>query len=309
MKFAKYLQNEAVPEWRKAYINYKQGKKYLKAIERTLDQIEADAQAEAEVEETGTYAAENNRIPSHMLQINDLERKVLASDQLSLPLQYDPSPPLSSLPLLPPESFPTGLPNTGASTPILSGKHGRTRNYSAIVISPPPTKPTFSLSEGTGFSQDSIDTDNRSRPIEPTMLNDSSQMEVPSSGQNLRRLIKSASSGSRFSHAALSRGSRFFKSISRRFTIISPHLDIPLRTRAIQIDDGDIHNVLEQLLPEERAFFQFLDSQLEIVNNFYREKELEAVAKLKVIKQQLYVANEWQRRYDDKMVPVIINTT
>ncbi|OZJ01989.1 hypothetical protein BZG36_04689 [Bifiguratus adelaidae] len=32
MKFAKYLESEAIPEWRKAYINYKGLKKWLKAI-------------------------------------------------------------------------------------------------------------------------------------------------------------------------------------------------------------------------------------------------------------------------------------
>ncbi|KAF9135517.1 hypothetical protein BGX30_011523, partial [Mortierella sp. GBA39] len=39
MKFAKQLQEEVVPEWRKAYMNYKQGKKYLKAIDAALDQL------------------------------------------------------------------------------------------------------------------------------------------------------------------------------------------------------------------------------------------------------------------------------
>lgn len=34
MKFAKYLEAESVPEWRKAYINYKGLKKRLKAIEK-----------------------------------------------------------------------------------------------------------------------------------------------------------------------------------------------------------------------------------------------------------------------------------
>lgn len=32
------------------------------------------------------------------------------------------------------------------------------------------------------------------------------------------------------------------------------------------------------------------------------DRELEAVTKLKVIKQQLFVANEWKRRYDIKKV-------
>ncbi|KAI9486317.1 MAG: SPX domain-containing protein [Benjaminiella poitrasii] len=34
MKFAKYLESESIPEWRKAYINYKGLKKRLKAIEK-----------------------------------------------------------------------------------------------------------------------------------------------------------------------------------------------------------------------------------------------------------------------------------
>ena len=34
MKFAKYLEDQSVPEWRKAYINYKGLKKRLKQIEK-----------------------------------------------------------------------------------------------------------------------------------------------------------------------------------------------------------------------------------------------------------------------------------
>jgi hypothetical protein len=34
MKFAKYLESESIPEWRKAYIDYKGLKKKLKAIEK-----------------------------------------------------------------------------------------------------------------------------------------------------------------------------------------------------------------------------------------------------------------------------------
>lgn len=34
MKFSKYLEGQSVPEWRKAYINYKGLKKKLKQVER-----------------------------------------------------------------------------------------------------------------------------------------------------------------------------------------------------------------------------------------------------------------------------------
>jgi SPX domain protein involved in polyphosphate accumulation len=40
MKFAKYLESQSIPEWRRAYINYKALKKRLKAIEKVkLKQI------------------------------------------------------------------------------------------------------------------------------------------------------------------------------------------------------------------------------------------------------------------------------
>jgi SPX domain protein involved in polyphosphate accumulation len=34
MKFSKYLESQSVPEWRKAYINYKGLKQKLKQVER-----------------------------------------------------------------------------------------------------------------------------------------------------------------------------------------------------------------------------------------------------------------------------------
>jgi SPX domain protein involved in polyphosphate accumulation len=34
MKFAKYLETQSIPEWRKAYIDYKSLKKKLKVIEK-----------------------------------------------------------------------------------------------------------------------------------------------------------------------------------------------------------------------------------------------------------------------------------
>jgi len=99
------------------------------------------------------------------------------------------------------------------------------------------------------------------------------------------------------------------------------------------VEGNSIDSVMDQLLDEEKDFFKFLDEQLQMVDHFYKgsnglgvdrnrlqlfscaisdhfpgnikiiiEKELEAVTKLKVIKQQLYVASEWKRLYDERMV-------
>ncbi|KAI7823879.1 SPX domain-containing protein [Gamsiella multidivaricata] len=287
MKFAKYLQDEVVPEWRKAYINYKQGKKLLKAIEHALDQLEAEA----------FIQAENSKLPAYLLDAADLGGRVMSSSDHSPTIQYNPqlssfSSPSGTTPqtINSSENSPNATTTTSAATPILSRNRGHARNYSTIQISPPPppaSAPVDNDRSGHGGS---------------TLCEHSET--TSSSGTTPGHPLKTSktdSNVSQFSQAARSQGAHLLKHISRRFTIIAP-VEAPVRTRTIQVDENDFDSVLEQLLPEEKIFFQFLDSQLEMVNKFYREKELEAVTKLRVVKQQLYVANEWKRRYDEKMV-------
>ncbi|KAG0342619.1 hypothetical protein BG000_003226 [Podila horticola] len=92
------------------------------------------------------------------------------------------------------------------------------------------------------------------------------------------------------------KNSQVFKALTRRFTLAN--LPEHMSPRRIIVENNDLEAVRDQLMPEEKAFFDFMDDQLEMVDTFYKDKELEAVTKLKVIKQQLFVANEWKRRYD-----------
>ncbi|KAF9191532.1 hypothetical protein BGZ50_009299 [Haplosporangium sp. Z 11] len=286
MKFAKYLQNEAVPEWRKAYINYKQGKKYLKAIERALDLLEAEV-------EVADDAAQDT---------------VVVHDQLS-PIQYYqqnqtlPVPP--SLP--PPKRTLTQESSTSTTTtPIITRSRGHGRNYSAIIIPPHPSTTAAAESPASlpappnsNSLQGSTVADEGRLGAGESTVHEDGEAVVQKRPQPPR---KSSSTGFPFVQAR-THSTQFLKNISRRFTLINP-TELPLRSRSIQVDDTSIDAILDQLLPEERVFFHFLDTQLEMVNNFYRDKELEAVTKLRVIKQQLYVANEWKRRYDERMAKV-----
>ncbi|KAG0308115.1 hypothetical protein BGZ98_009011, partial [Dissophora globulifera] len=295
MKFAKYLQDEVVPEWRKAYINYKQGKKHLKAIDQALDLLETNA----------LLIAENSRIPTFLLETTDLQEQ---SDPSSGPQYYHSQQhqqqQLSTSPTTVPRQTPAGSTPVGfgsnASTPILSRKRGHARNYSTIIAAPSqdPESSAISLPNSADRQSSSPIEDDRSGMGGATLYDAGSTIVPPTPRPGIA--TRTDSTGSQFGWTARAQSAQILKNISRRFTMIVP-LDAPVRTRSIQVDDASIDNVLDQLLPEERVFFQFLDSQLEMVNTFYREKELEAVTKLKVIKQQLYVANEWKRRYDDKM--------
>ncbi|KAF9902095.1 hypothetical protein EC991_005301 [Linnemannia zychae] len=294
MKFAKYLQEEVVPEWRKAYINYKQGKKYLKAIERVLDELDLQAAQELETQQAHEALQDTlSPLPTLIQQQQQLQQRTTADHPSSNETE----------------------PESTASTPIMSRRRGSGRNYSSINFLPPlgnasTTSPLGKKRQGDALSTTMMmgEEENRSALGGRTLNGDEhdgddeeedTRTVYPKKDfDGLRQSL--GSTAFQFGQTARSQSTQLLKNLSRRFTIIGPS-EIPVRVRSIQIDDNSIDNILSQLLPEEQVFFQFLDSQLELVNNFYQEKELEAVTKLKVIQQQLFVASQWKRRYDDHM--------
>ncbi|KAG0914400.1 hypothetical protein G6F33_004285 [Rhizopus arrhizus] len=83
MKFSKYLENQSVPEWRKAYICYKGLKKDLKAVERFRKSKERKAASYLE------HYFQNLNQPSHVPFIHHFDQSTsrpgsLQSDKMSL---------------------------------------------------------------------------------------------------------------------------------------------------------------------------------------------------------------------------------
>ncbi|KAG0005102.1 hypothetical protein BGZ79_006803 [Entomortierella chlamydospora] len=213
MKFAKHLQDEVVPEWRKAYINYKQGKKYLKAIQAAIDRLQKE-HVEPPIQCLNPVPTEDG------------------SDALPSVGPAQPSIVTSGPEMLGPESESVG--------PLVPA-------YSSQITPDSPTGSTPINSHGHVKSYDTIQTPSHPTPPPPSI-------------------------------AASAPGK-----------ILS------------DVEGNSLDSVKDQLLDEEKQFFKFLDEQLTMVNDFYRDKELEAGTKLKILKQQLYVADEWKRRYDNKM--------
>ncbi|KAF9162628.1 hypothetical protein DFQ26_003381 [Actinomortierella ambigua] len=293
MKFAKCLQEEIVPEWRKAYINYKQGKKLLKAIEKALDD-------EAQELVKGIEGSNLESVPTPIStygrrrRLRSERQGSTASTKQSAPMEEVHSPPTS----------PTLTFSPDPTTPIVQRPLGQSRNYSSITN-------ILSVAEGKQPAQQAQPEGSLSSPLLPSPSQDGSTAPEESSAQGTTvqgsvdfvpqerpRLFKS---GSQFGQAALTQGSQMLRSLSRRFTIVQPNL-YALKPRDVTLQEGQtIHDIYDQLLPEERVFFDFLDGQLKMVNDFYREKEEDAVTKLKVIKQQIFVADEWKRRHDQKV--------
>ncbi|KAF9926115.1 Xenotropic and polytropic retrovirus receptor 1 [Linnemannia zychae] len=269
MKFAKRLQEEEVPEWRKAYMNYKQGKKYLKAIETAIKRLQ-ESQDQA-------------RLNGILFSIN--------TSSIEQPIR-------SNSPRYQDADSPTG------TTPILIRGHGGLKSYDAIhapparsATAPPTVLPPASL---TAPSPDSA--------LDATdhMVLDLSDQEQPlvhrpsaATLTNYQKPQRRDTFVTQIGEAAKHQGQSMLRTIQRSLTMGSPHEHRP-RPRTIYLDGRPLESVYDQMLEEERTFFRFLDSQLAMVDAFYREKELESVTKLKVLKQQLYVADEWKRRQDIK---------
>ncbi|KAF9975814.1 hypothetical protein BGZ73_000355 [Actinomortierella ambigua] len=285
MKFAKCLQEEIVPEWRKAYINYKQGKKLLKAIEKALDE-------EAQELVKGIETSNLESVPTiHARpQLRSKRRGSTASTKRFSPLEEVSRPPSPSKVTVDPDP----------TTPIMRRSLSHARNYTSINNIPSedeqqpvqeersPSSPF--LASPTEVSGSGLE--------ESSAQGTTVQGSLDFAPQERPRLFRS---GSQFGQAAFSQGSQMLRSLSRRFTMVQPNV-YALKPRDITLQEGQtIQDVYDQLLPEERVFFDFLDDQLRMVNDFYREKEEDAVTKLKVIKQQIFVADEWKRRHDQKV--------
>ncbi|KFH65109.1 hypothetical protein MVEG_08590 [Podila verticillata NRRL 6337] len=257
MKFAKYLQDETIPEWRKAYMNYKQGKKHLKAIEQAIEQRENTLDSPNQTTTTDTTSASSMNGRSNSLRTHQINHQDIDPDSGS----------------------PSG------AIPILSKGRDYARSYSSINMPSANAnnqQSSLYVDDGRSVYSAMTEVDNAASGSEAPITGTNPPQRASTMGNNLVR-----------------KNSQAFKSFARRFTMA--HLpENVTRPRRIIVGNNDLESVRDQLLPEEIAFFDFLDDQLEMVDSFYKERELEAVTKLKVIKQQLFVANEWKRRYDIK---------
>jgi hypothetical protein len=217
MKFAKYLQDEVVPEWRKAYINYKKGKQLLKEIDRALDLLEAEA-----------LGSENDPI----LDTTDLENRILGTNSPSV---NDPPQPQSSTTYTAayPQTSTAVTSSTNAATPILSKNRGYTRNYSTIN-NPPPLPSTLSATSlpVPADAQGAPALEDGRSGFGGSTLYESNLDSMSSTGLPDTQ-VRSDLGVSQLGQSARAQGTRLLKSISRRFTVIMPYEE-PARIRRIR---------------------------------------------------------------------------
>lgn len=322
MKFAKELERDLVPEWRAKYLDYKQGKKKLKAIARALRNVSQTPRSYRR----GTTATPSpfDTAPRHSFLNQALPRlethgddatqdlRALAMRNSRSNLRANASANESSAPQDIPHSNPEERPLRGARDEV-----PQMTRYGSIIGSP---------------SNNAIDLDTRGRkPPELELPDPAMDPDHPSAKPSP---LSRAPSGRKGLNATFSlpenNGDAFrvgktrsphrqsatlpprYKGIFKPKRINSmPAVDKqrPLIQRMFSINgketpdsQGNYDLPLEAFREvdfRQTEFFVFLDGELEKIETFYKQKEDEATDRLNILREQLHIMRD--RRLDEIM--------
>ncbi|KAH8701764.1 putative signal transduction protein Syg1 [Talaromyces proteolyticus] len=260
MKFAKELNEELVPEWRVKYLDYKLGKKKVKAIRRALQRTNRTPTRRPD-----TYY----ETPSQDLQPN------ASTSATRFPLNYNGSPSAHM-----PEQLPLRTPGSRFSNTI--------GGYGSIVSEPPLENVTRLPS--LQLPDPAIDPDRAGtqQKHQQRLLSNTDQSPLPRQGTSDRpvkpppySVINNKGNPKRLYSTGdvPSKTAKFFK---RVFT--SGDLESSGRSYQSSISD--------EVTEKEDEFFEFLDSELNKIESFYKEKEVEATHRLQALRQQLHMMRD-----------------
>ncbi|KAL1881847.1 Xenotropic and polytropic retrovirus receptor 1 [Diaporthe australafricana] len=304
MKFAKELERDLVPEWRIKYLNYKAGKKHIKAVSRAIGRANGTSstrlptrpnQPQSGAASIRTAASAN---PQH-------DRDQRPTDEGVDPLRTSPAPmgqsPSRSIPIKKP------APVAGERQGLMQGSESDMQ-YGSFVPTPPDHGPA-PISE-SGQPSHLFELPAPAIKV-PSNVSDGQEQRPPATPRAnstasanrlaLNRTVSRAGSQSG-SAAARAPGLGRFPSFAgatfpnltpsdmqsprarlrRMFSLAGPPLE-RYRSRG----EYDMH-ALDEVREKEKEFFEFLDSELQKVENFYRQKEDHAGKRLAMLREQLH---------------------
>ncbi|KAJ5908461.1 hypothetical protein N7495_001143 [Penicillium taxi] len=256
MKFAKELEQDLVPEWRAKYLDYKTGKKKVKAVTRAIQKTKASPRTPS-LRHTGpiSYGADHQRPTSSQRTGDDLFDP-LSPRRTNNSLQRTPRP--KSTPRQ--ERQPLQTPKARFSEPVGS--------YGSILNTPP--EHALSGSDGPHFELPDPAIDPDEEDYESPM-DDGVKSPSPVLARRNTDIASTKSNSNRTSHLLRRVFSTTENDGSRKKSQADPVLEVQKR---------------------QDEFFLFLDTELEKIDSFYRMKEKEATNRLKILRQQLHVMRD-----------------
>ncbi|KAL2151900.1 hypothetical protein VTH82DRAFT_5084 [Thermothelomyces myriococcoides] len=255
MKFAKELDQNAVPEWRAKYLNYRAGKKHIKAVTRAINRAISSSPTLAR---KGTEVSSQAKTPATIFGINH---------------QFTPSgrstgDPSSLSRSRSAADRPGGNEQLGSAT-----SPGKDLQYGSFGPSPSIQgggndfelpAPAMRIPSNTG---DTVWRGTAAHPRSRAIMDDAARLEDPS--PSLRTLPSRSTAPT-----PRMRVPRLF----------SPGPSTP-RQMPTKVEVG-LQN-LDSVRSAEREFFAFLDSELDKIETFYKEKEDQATKRLAALRAQL----------------------
>ncbi|KAI3339816.1 EXS family-domain-containing protein [Ustulina deusta] len=282
MKFAKELEQDLVPEWRIKYLNYKAGKKYVKGVARAIHRASGTPRG---IGRRHDYPPPHDapsffRSPfprqqeSRGINSHGPEDANLPTSNLGPPGEVAPSEPIN-MPI-PSERQPLNSPGMNES------------NYGSFVRTPPASsslaqvdsRQTFELPAPAIYLPSAVENKvgiSREYLSETTsgLARRHSTSVEPAIMKNLQAATFPRSNHSPHPSPASGRLRRLFSQGYQLQGTESAKAGYPLQA-------------IDTVRQREKEFFDFLDGELDKVETFYRQKEVQAEARLTALREQLH---------------------
>lgn len=263
-------------EWRIKYLNYKAGKKYIKALSRAINRANATPSLARRGElpaRVPSFATSHRR--THSDQILDETEESHLDGALPVPMGQAKA-----------HSIAMG----SSERDGLANSPGSRMQYGSFVSTPPPASPAPDLSRHSHFELPAPAIKHPYQTGEPA----SKAPQTPRGSQgDAPPLLRSQSMGlpvprrratspppSQISKVTAAHTPR--QRLVRMFTSAGS----PLVRRVSRDDIG--MQAMDEVRDREKEFYSFLDRELEKVEGFYQQKEEQAAKRLELLRQQLH---------------------